>query len=148
VEIVLSHEGKTWRVKALIDTGAPFTLFDRATADALGVPIRRSGDRRNHTIGGGGSHPAQPERVKLTLPPFDDLTWETDVDFFVDDWGMSFAGVLGEHGFLDRWVVSFNRAAGYLLVEQPESFATRLPIDPTEEYEWRDLGWKGPPPSK
>jgi len=46
VEIVLTHEDRSWRVKALIDTGAPFTLFDRATADALGLPIRRSADRR------------------------------------------------------------------------------------------------------
>jgi len=132
-------------VKALVDSGAPFTLFDRATADALGVPIRSSGDRRSHTICG-GRHLAQPESVTLTLPPFGDLTWEADVDFFVDDWGMPFAGILGEQGFLDRWVVSFNRPDGYFLVEEPQSFARRFPVDPTDEYEWRDLGWKGPPP--
>lgn len=83
--------------------------------------------------------------MSLTLPPFNDLTWDTDVDFFVDDWEMPFEGVLGEHGFLDRWVVSFNRPGGFFVVEEPEAFSQRMPVDPTEEMEWRDLGWKGPP---
>jgi len=26
-----------------------------------------------------------------------------------------------------------------LLVEEPDGFGTRLPVDPTEEHEWRDL---------
>jgi len=29
---------------------------------------------------------------------------EADVDFFVDDWEMPLAGILGERGFLDLWV--------------------------------------------
>lgn len=141
--VELSFGDLTWTVKALVDTGAPFTLFDRATADALGIPIRQSGERRSHQIGG-GTHLAQVERVQITLPPFNDLSWESDVDFFVDDWEMPFAGLLGEHGFLDRWVVSFHRRDGYFIVGEPESFDARLPVDPSDEYEWRDLGWKGP----
>lgn len=83
--------------------------------------------------------------MSLTLPPFNDLTWDTDVDFFIDDWEMPFEGILGERGFLDRWVVSFNRPGGYFVVEEPQAFTQRMPIDPTDEMEWRDLGWKGPP---
>lgn len=130
-------------MKALVDTGAPHTLFDRGVGDALNVQYRSSGQRRTHTIAG-GHHLAQVETASLTLSPFDDLSWETDADFFVNDWGMPYAGVLGQQGFLDRWVVTFNYADRYFVVEEPETFRARLPVEAEDEYERRDLGWHGP----
>lgn len=119
----------SWTVRALIDTGAPYTLFDRGTADALGIEFRRPGATLNwHTIAG-GRFVAQTEAVVVRLAPFDDLWWHTDVQFFLDDWGMPFSGLLGQEGFLDRWVVSFNRYDNYFVVEEPESFKSRLPPD-------------------
>ena len=83
------------------------------------------------------------EQLQLTLPPFEGLSWETEVGFFVDDWQMPFAGVLGHQGFLDRWAVSFNYSQNYFVVEEPGVFHGRLPPDYDEVYQSRDLGWKG-----
>ncbi len=77
------------------------------------------------------------------MPPFEGLSWETEVGFFVDDWQMPFAGVLGHQGFLDRWAVSFNYSQNYFVVEEPGVFHGRLPPDYDEVYQSRDLGWKG-----
>lgn len=142
MDVTLAHADLDWTVRALIDTGAPYTLFDRGAGDALGVDFERSDARRRWHKISGGTYLAQVEMVHLTLPPFDDLAWETEVDFFRTDWGMPFAGLLGTEGFLDRWVVTFNRYENYFVVEEPDGFAERLPPDFEAEYEGRDLGWK------
>lgn len=137
----------SWTTKALIDTGAPYTLFDRATGEALGVEFDRPSNRARrvwHRIAG-GDYLAQIEIVVLRLQPFPDLWWETEVGFFLDDWGMPFGGLLGQEGFLDRWVASFNRYDNYFIIEEPDSFKERLPIDESSIFEGRDLGWKGGP---
>jgi hypothetical protein len=139
--VQLEFDDLDWTVRALIDTGAPFTLFDRGTGDALGIDFSRHGAKRYlHKIAG-GEYLASGRDGRASPPA---LRWETEVFFFLDDWGMPFAGLLGQEGFLDRWVVTFNRYDNYLIVEEPESFKSRLPPDPTETYEGRDLGWRGP----
>lgn len=133
-------------MRALIDTGAPYTIFDRGCADALDIDFTRRGARRRlHRIAG-GDHQAQVEMVVLRLPPFEDLWWETEVDFLLSELSLPFAGLLGQQGFLDRWVVTFNRYDNYFIVEEPDSFKSRLPPDETrlvQAAESRDLGWKG-----
>lgn len=92
----------------------------------------------------GGRWLTQLETVELTLSPFEDLTWTAEVRFLFQDWGLQFA-ILGQEGFLDRWVVSFNYLRNYFVVEEPESFETRLPPDVEEEFEraeQADLGWR------
>jgi hypothetical protein len=138
-----------WSVRALIDTGAPFTLFDRAAGNALGVDYGRIDARREkHTIAG-GEWLAQVEEVELTIPAFGDLRWTTEVGFFLHDWGMPF-GILGQFGFLDHWVVSFDFPYSFV-IEQRQRFLDRIPVVSAEQqqaiWEWQELGWKGPPPS-
>lgn len=147
----LEYGDLSWSVRALIDTGAPYTIFDRASADALYIDLdqRQPGVRRRWHRIAGGDHQAQVEMVVLRLPPFEDLWWETEVDFLLSDLSLPFAGLLGQQGFLDRWVVTFNRYENYLIVEEPESFKSRLPSDETrlfEAAEIRDLGWKSGAP--
>lgn len=142
VDVHLERQDLAITVTVLIDTGAPFTLFAQGVGDALGVVWDHDSRRAKHTIGG-GQHVAQLEHVRLTLPPFEELSWETDVGFFVSDWRMPFAGVLGHQGFLDRWAVSFNYSQNYFVVEEPDVFHGRLPPDYDDIYQARDLGWKG-----
>ena len=143
VDVRLARDDLSAVVSVLIDTGAPFSLFARGVGDALDLDWDRADARRaDHTIGG-GQHVAQLEQLQLTLPPFEGLSWETEVGFFVDDWQMPFAGVLGHQGFLDRWAVSFNYSQNYFVVEEPGVFHGRLPPDYDEVYQSRDLGWKG-----
>ena len=36
-------------------------------------------------------------------------------------------------------------AGQHFVVGTPETFENRMPVDPVEAYEARDLGWKDPP---
>jgi hypothetical protein len=139
-------DGESVTVRALLDTGAPFTLLDRGTGDALGVDFRARGARRRWHRVGGDRRLAQIESVRLSLRPFDEEWWDAEVGFFVDDWGMPFAGLLGQDGFFDRWVVTFNRYDNYFVVEERDAFIERFDPDQldrlVEEAERRDQGWR------
>jgi len=133
------------KIRALVDTGAPFCIFSLAVAERLDIDmgLGRGRDRDVHILG--GVHKARVAPVVLELPPFDGITWETQACFLYGDLELSFAGVLGQEGFLDRWVVSFNYYDRYFVVEQRDSFAERLPVDVSEvqlrEY---DSEWDRP----
>ncbi len=127
-------------VRALIDTGAPRTLFPRGVAEALGIELPDHASvelKKVHLMG--REWRASSRWVSLSLPPFTDLGWDAEVDFVLDE-GLPF-GLLGYEGFLNRWAVSFNGYNGYFVVEPVESFQERLPIDPYEEFlkEWPDI---------
>ena len=119
-------------VRALVDTGAPFCIFGRAVAEALDIDmgLGRGTDRRIHILG--GEHDSRIATVGLQLPPFDGHTWETECAFLYADLELSFAGVLGQEGFLDRWVASFNMYDGYFVIEERDGFVQRLGVDPLE----------------
>ena len=74
-------------------------------------------------------------RVNLLLRPFEDLGWDAEVDFVLEE-GLPF-GLLGYEGFLNRWAVSFNAYLGYLVVEPAEDFDARIPLDQFDEMQRR-----------
>src|SRR5579863_6295910 len=101
--------------KALIDTGAPRTVFPRGIGDFVGVQfpdLPRDADKKITLMG--RNWPAVTTQVAVVLRPFDDLGWEAEADFVLDE-GLPFA-LLGYEGFLNRWAVTFNAAYGYFLV--------------------------------
>jgi hypothetical protein len=65
---------------------------------------------------------------------------------------MSFQGVLGTEGFLDKFAVNFNKYYEYFVVERPDDFHQRvgrhLTIDPTRTTDHRWLGGRPPAPGK
>lgn len=112
-----------------------------------GRRCRENGDRQIHLLG--GTPYARFTEVSLALPePFSAMTWTAEVGFLHDaDLNLSFAGVLGQAGFLDRWVVAFNYVDGYFVVEEHGSFTARLAqlgIDPYEEFQRLDADWHPP----
>lgn len=86
---------------------------------------------------------AIPVMVTLTLEPFTDTSWETEVDFLLAEWDMPF-GILGTEGFLDRWAVTFNRYHNYFVVQEVDDFEQRLPVDPFIEFQRAWDGWDRP----
>lgn len=122
------------KIRALVDTGAPFCIFGRAVAERLDIDmgLGRGPKRDVHILG--GIHEARVASVVLELPPFEGITWETEACFLYADLELSFAGVLGQEGFLDRWVVSFNYYDRYFVIEERDSFVERLPPRVTDEY--------------
>jgi hypothetical protein len=132
VDLTLTYYRNSIGARCLVDTGAPFCIFGRALAEALDIDmgLRRGEDRLIHILG--GSHNSRVAMVQLDLPPFEGLSWETEACFLYADLPLSFVGVLGQQGFLDRWVASFNLAYGYFVIEESDAFHDRLGIDPAE----------------
>lgn len=154
IAVRLEYKNQNWTVRALIDSGAPFTLFDRGAGDALGVDYSSGDARRESFEIAGASRLALMAEVDLAVPTgkFDGLRWRVEVGFFYEDWGMTFGGLLGQNGFFDYWAVSFDYPHSFV-VEAKESFISRLPSPISEEetqdlWEWQELGWRGRPPTR
>ena len=129
VDVRLDAGGVPWTMQALIDTGATNCLFPLGAAEVLGLDMTPAAGRefgRFRIVG--QVLKAYPHHVTLTLPPFEELNWQAEVWFFTEEWPLPFA-LLGNDGFLDRWVVSFNRASNYFIVESPPEFDNRLPAE-------------------
>ncbi len=141
----MQSELHNFRLRALIDTGSPNTLFDRGVADALGLEIGKPGAQVENVHLLGGVHKAERFHVVLMLPPFDDITWEAAVLFLREELDVAFAGLLGTEGFLDRWVVSFNYYDNYFVVEERDSFVGRMPTNTYEAFQAQfDSEWAPP----
>jgi hypothetical protein len=97
--------------------------------------------RRHELLG--GTWDAVPVPVNLTLLPFENVTWEAEVDFLLANWAMPF-GLLGQERFLDRWVVIFNRYRDYFIVQEVDAFEDQLPIDLWMEFQKDWDGWDRP----
>ena len=119
--------------KALIDTGAPRTVFPRGIGEIVGIDFPDDGEVNIDLMG--RRWPAITRQVDLLLRPFDDLGWSAAVDFVLDE-GLPF-GLLGYEGFLNRWAVSFNAYLGYFVIETYEDFDARIPVDDLEELQRR-----------
>lgn len=118
-------------VKALIDTGAPRTIFPRGFGEALGleVPAFPSQGDRLHHLAGQPVH-AVSEFVEFVIPQCPDLRWEAEVDFLIEEPGPLPFGLLGQEGFLNKWAVTFVYGLGYFVIEPADEFESRLPLDP------------------
>jgi hypothetical protein len=143
--VELAMGDPTWATKALVDTGAPYTIFDRGSGDALGVDFSDPTARQRVHRLGGESRAARSAHVQLHLVnvPFDDVWWDAEVDFLVDEWEMPY-GLLGQAGFLDKWVVTFNRYRNYFVVQEINDFEETLPIDTYEAFLDADRSWERP----
>ncbi|MGC4109828.1 MAG: hypothetical protein QM747_05270 [Nocardioides sp.] len=132
-------------VRSLVDTGAPFCIFSRAIAEAVDVDMRpgRGLDREIRILG--GVHNSRLATVGLQLPPFEGVTWDAECAFLYEDLDLSFAGILGQEGFLDRWVASFNMYDGFFVIEERDDFVQRLGIDPMDFINgFYDSEWERP----
>ncbi|HJQ88630.1 MAG TPA: hypothetical protein VJ820_14340 [Propionibacteriaceae bacterium] len=141
---VLQH-GDTgdWTLRALVDTGAPITFFDRGAGEAVGVRFGQAGAERGTIRIFGGTWHIQFEHVELTLPEEPGITWGARVGFVTaPEFQMAFQGVLGTNGFLDRFAVTFNYYYDYFIIERPDDFHDRvgqhLTTDPTRtsDHTW------------
>lgn len=115
VDVRLVHDGAEWTTRALIDTGSPLTVFDYGTAEALGIRIGNTGHRSGTVALLGAQRVVQYEYVDLTVLDAGEHTWLADVAFIKQmDFQMAFQGILGQQGFLDRHVVTFNLRDSYV----------------------------------
>jgi hypothetical protein len=116
-----------WSLRALIDTGAPITVFDRGAADAVGVRFNYAGAETGMVRLLGGHWKVQFEMVDLSLVAEPELCWTARVAFVCDrSFQMPFQGLLGTEGFLDKFAVTFNKYYDYFVVERPDDWHERV----------------------
>jgi hypothetical protein len=145
VDLRLSFGRRVQTIRALVDTGSPYCIMGRAVADALDIDmgIGRGEDKEIHILG--GIHNARMAMAGLELPPFDGIVWEANCAFLYGELVQSFLGVLGQEGFLDRWVASFNYYDSYFVIEERDAFVERLGIDPVDYMKGHfDSEWDRP----
>jgi hypothetical protein len=113
-----------WTTRALIDSGAPLSVFDRGVAEALALNIGCLGAETGSVALLGKRPSVQFEYVELSLPHYSGHSWEARVAFIKDrTFQMPFQGILGAEGFLHKFVVTFNAGENYFLVEHPDDWA-------------------------
>lgn len=110
-----------WRTTALVDTGAPITVFDHGTGSALLVRFGNAGAETAMTKLLGQTLRVQFEYVDLCLLQGSGPSWTARVGFITDPtFVMPFQGLLGNDGFLDRWAVTFNKYYEYFILQEPD----------------------------
>lgn len=124
VDVRLQHGANgDWSCRALLDTGAPISFFDRGVADALGIRIRPAGAELDFITVLGGRWQIQWEHADLSITGDEPITWSARVGFVLDQGlQMPFQGVLGTKGFLDQFAVTFNAYYDYFAVGRADDF--------------------------
>jgi hypothetical protein len=142
LDVTLRH-GSTgeWTTKALVDSGAPVTIFDRGVADALTIQIGHASARYGKLdLLGVKDLPAQIEYVQICLVDQPEYWWDAEVAFITrEDFQMPFQGILGSRGFLDHYMVTLDYYNNRFLVERPEDWEDRIgrtmEADPLDQWD-------------
>ena len=89
-------------LESIVDTGADHCIFDADIGDALGIPVKRGVSLPFSGIARGTQTAGYLHRVTLTVAA---QTFEAPVVFA---YGVSAAGILGQIGFFDRFIATFD----------------------------------------
>jgi hypothetical protein len=114
-------------VLALIDSGSERTLAAPGIARQIGVTP--DPDRRISLGVGGATRAVRFADVMLRLHSLEDpsqqVEWQAEVGF-IEEWKPTWAVLLGQSGFFDRFTVTFGRSALAFGIEPVEAFDQRF----------------------
>ena len=113
IKVVLRYQQRKHRIFALVDSGADFCLFPKDVADILGIQVR-TGDSFLVTGIGGGRIPFFFHDIEILL---DKHCIKTKVGFAASSIGT--AGLLGQQGFFEHFVVTFDYTNNYVELKKP-----------------------------
>ena len=100
IDVTLRHKSKQLTVKALVDSGASFSVFHQEIASYLGIPIEKG--KKIYLTGIGGRILGYLHRVTLTLG---DITFSCKI-IFSPEFNVSF-NLLGRDNFFFPFIISF-----------------------------------------
>ena len=121
VDVELSFGPNRWLTTALIDTGAPITVFDYGTAEALLIRLGQAGAETGRVALLGRNLQIQFEYVDVALVADPSICSTARVGFITDPtFEMLFQGLLGTEGFLDKYAVTFNKYYEYFVLQHPD----------------------------
>lgn len=116
---VTASNGRTARLRTLLDSGADSCVLPLSLATALGLDVPRL---PKALTGGVGSQSNVTYYDNLTIDLGSGIVFNAYVGFTqgMDAIGL---GLLGQDGFFDRYNVEFRNAEGIFTVESVETFA-------------------------
>lgn len=124
ITIVLRNQEKKQKLFALVDSGADAYLFPKGVADQLGIDAK-SGVRMDFTGLGGSRSPYFFHEVEIL---FGDYRIQTRVGFSTS-YDIGAGGILGQQGFFDQFVISFNHRNKFIEIKKPNilrDFASKI----------------------
>lgn len=111
--VVVKHKDKKHKLLALVDSGADACLFPKDVADVLGITL--SSGRAASLMGIGRNRvPFYFHEVEIL---FGRYHFRTQAGFARDNIGVS--GLLGQKGFFEQFLVTFDNAGNYFEVSKP-----------------------------
>lgn len=114
-------------------------------ADALNIRLGNTGAERGAIRVLGGHWPVQFEVVQAELVAHPETSWSVRAAFVTDPaLQMPFQGVLGTEGFLDKFVVTFNKYYDYFMVERPDDWEQRVGCTFDDPATAADPQWERP----
>ena len=96
-----------------MDSGADACLFPRGIADVLGIDVR-AGDRMDFTGIGGMPTPFYFHEVEI---PLGEYQIKSKVGFSTS-LNIGVGAILGQHGFFDNFIVTFDRKNKFMEVKK------------------------------
>lgn len=101
--VFISHDGKrSAPLESIVDTGADHCVFDAGIANGLGIPVRKGQRVAFSGIGKGAETIGYLHTVTLTVAT---QNYEAPIVFA---YGLSATGILGQIGFFDHFIVTFD----------------------------------------
>ncbi len=101
--VFISHGGKrSAPLESIADTGAEHCVFDAEIADGLGIPVRKGQQVAFSGIARGAETIGYLHAVTLTVAA---QSYEAPIVFA---YGLSITGILGQIGFFDHFIVTFD----------------------------------------
>ena len=126
VTIVLKHGERKVKLFALVDSGADACLFPKGVADLLGIDVR-SGDRIDFIGIGGSSTQFYFHEVEILLGSYQ---VKAKVGFSTSQ-NIGMSGVLGQQGFFENFIISFDHKNGFIEIKKPNilrDLTSKLPF--------------------
>lgn len=125
ITIALQYQNAKEKFSALVDSGADACLFPKDTAEMLNIDVK-SGQRAFFTGIGGGQVPFYFHEVNMFIGEYQ---VKSKVGFSTSTIGTS--GILGQQGFFDNFLVSFDCRNKFLEIKKPTlitGLSSKLPF--------------------
>jgi len=125
IKVVLRYQQRKTRILALVDSGSEYCLFPKDIADLLGINVT-AGPRLLITGIGNSKINFFFHEIEILL---DKYYIKTKVGFATS--GIGTSGLLGQQGFFEHFLVSFNYRNNYIEFKKPgliNSFVSKLGI--------------------
>jgi hypothetical protein len=113
IPLTLRHNDRTVKIKALIDSGADFCMFDGELADILDIDLSKL--EKIKINGVAGTATCYVAHIEIGV---DGKFFPSPAIFSLEFSPDEFGGLAGQLGFFDTFTIEFNRKAMSVVLKQ------------------------------